>query len=137
GYVFRAFVRRVNRLKNKEHALLHAVIARSAATPKSADPSRQFEMQILLREYLARFSFAEKDMCWRRLEGYAWDEIGKLHGLSGHAARERLRSAVKRVKAELAKEKGKKSLPSGTQADQNEELKPAPRTDVKKKATTA
>jgi DNA-directed RNA polymerase specialized sigma24 family protein len=137
GYVFRAFVRRVNRLKNKEHALLHAVIARSAATPKSADPSRQFEMQILLREYLARFSFEEKDMCWRRLEGYAWDEIGKLQGISGHAARERLRTAVKRVKAELAEKKGKKSLPSGAQAGQNEELKPAPRTDVKKKATTA
>jgi len=137
GYVFRAFVRRVNRLKNKEHALLHAVTARNATAPKSADLSRQFEMRILLREYLARFSFEEKDMCWRRLEGHAWDEIGERHGISGHAARERLRSAVKRVKAELAKEEGKKSLPSGTQAGQNEGLKPAMRTDVKTKATTA
>lgn len=137
AYVFRAFVRHVSRLKNKEDALLNVVIARNAAARKSTDPSRQFEMQILLREYLARFSFEEKDMCWRRFEGRAWDEIGKLHGITGHAARERLRSAVKRVKEELAKERRKKSLPFGTRADQNGELKPAMRADVKKKATTA
>jgi DNA-directed RNA polymerase specialized sigma24 family protein len=137
GYVFRAFVRRVNRLKNKEQALLHAVTARNAAAPRSADPSRQFEMRILLREYLARFSFEERDMCWRRLEGHAWHEIGERHGISGHAARERLRSAVQRVKAELDKEKGKKSLPYDMQAGQNEGLTPAMRSDVKKRATTA
>ena len=138
GYLFRSFVRQVNRLNRKEIALLNAVIARQALTRKSADPSRQLEMQILLREYLARFDFDEKDMCLRRLEGRTWPEIGKIHGISGHAAERRLRNAVQRIKAELAKRKGNKALPSATRADQNNEgVNPAMQTHVKKKATSA
>lgn len=137
GYVFRAFVRHVNRLKKREIAVLTALTSREALAPRSIDPSRQLEMEILLQEYLARFDFEEKDMCLRRLEGRSWDEVGKLHLISGHAAETRLRNAVKRVKAALAKGERKKSLLSTSQADKNEGLKAAMRTDVKKKATSA
>lgn len=135
GYVLRAFVRQVNRLKNKELAVLEAAIEGQMLAQRLADPSRHLEMQILLHEYLARFDFGERDMCWRRLEGRTWDEVGKLHGISGHAARARLRNAVKRVKAEIAKRK--KLLPAIAQTDQNEGVKPTTPTDVKTKATSA
>src|SRR5574340_220069 len=137
GYIFRAYARRVNRLKHKELALVNAITAGQAAARRSADPSHQLEMQILLHEYLARFDFIERDICWRRLEGNTWDAIGQVHGISAHTAEVRLLDAVRRAKAELAKIRRKKSLLSVAQTDQNEGVKPAMRTDVKKKATSA
>ena len=137
GYIFRAYARQVNRLKRKELALLNAVVAENVLARTSADPSHHLERQILLHEYLARFDFEEKDMCWRRLEGHTWDEIGKVHGISAHTAEVTLLNAVRRAKAQLAKIKRKKSLPSTTRTDQNESVNPAMRTDVKKKATSA
>lgn len=138
GYIFRAFARRLNRLKHKEVALLNSVSAgETQARSGFVDPSHQLEMQILLHEYLARFDFAEKDMCWRRLEGYTWDEIGKVHGISAHTAEVTLLNAVRRVKGKFAKIKRKKALPSTSQTDQNESVSPAVRIDVKKKAKSA
>lgn len=136
GYIFRAFARRLNRLKRKEVALLNSISA-GETRDRSVDPSRQLEMQILLHEYLARFDFEEKDMCWRRLEGYTWDEIGKVHEISAHTAEVTLLNAVRRVKAKLAKIKRKESLPSTNQTDQNESVSPAVPIDVKKKAKSA
>lgn len=137
GYIFRAFARRVNRLKHKEAILLNAVSAGEGRARRPVDPSHEFEMQILLHEYLSRFDFEEKDMCWRRLEGHTWDEIGKVHGISGHTAEVRLRNAARRVKADLAKKRRNKSLLFTTQPNQNEGVNPAMRTDVRKKATSA
>lgn len=137
GYIFRAYARQVNRLKRKEVALLDAATADQVLARRSADPSHQLEMQILLNEYLDRFDFEEKDMCWRRLEGHTWDAIGKVHGISAHAAEVRLLDTVRRVKAELAKIKRKKSLLSTSHTDQNENANPPMQTDVKKKATSA
>lgn len=137
GYIFRAYARQVNRLKRKEVALLNAVAAKEARAGRTADPSHQLEMEILLHEYLARFDFEERDMCWRRLEGRTWDEIGRVHGISAHTAEVTLLNAVRRVKAELAKIKRKKSLLSTTQTDQNGSANPATRADVKKRATSA
>jgi hypothetical protein len=126
----------VNRLKRKD-ALLNALTAEEVLARRSADPSHQLEIQILLHEYLARFDFEEKGICWRRLEGHTWDEIGKVHGISAHTAEVTLLNAVRRVKAEIAKIKRKKSLLSATRTDQNEVVSPAMRTDVKKKSTSA
>ncbi|HTU47933.1 MAG TPA: hypothetical protein VMF91_22940 [Bryobacteraceae bacterium] len=137
GYIFRAYARQVNRLKHKEVALLNAVTAERVLDRTSADPSRQLEMQILLQEYLARFDFVEKDMCWRRLEGDTWEEVGKVHGISAHTAEVRLLDAVRRVRAELAKIKRKKSLLSATRTDQNKGTNRAMRTDAKKKSSPA
>src|SRR5262249_13527574 len=75
GSVVRAFVRQVNRLKNKEIAVLDAAIAGQTLAQKLADPARQLEMKVLVDECLTLFDFVERDMCWRRLEGFTWDEI--------------------------------------------------------------
>jgi hypothetical protein len=133
GYVFRAFVREVNRLKNKELAVLDAAIAGQTLAQRLADPSRQLEMKVLVDECLAQFDFTERDMCWRRLEGFTWDEIGPVHGLSGHAAEVRFRNAVRAVKAKLAR--SRKPLPPTAQTAQNEQLMPALEADDDKRKT--
>jgi hypothetical protein len=135
GYVFRAFVRDVNRLKRKEVALLDDDTARHTLAQRWTDPSPQLEMKVLADECLALFDFEVKEMCSRWMTGYSWDEIGEIHGISGHAAEVRFWNAVRRIKARLAK--GRKSLLRTTPADPNEELKPAMPTDAKKKATSA
>jgi len=122
GYVFRAFVRQVNRVKSKELVVLEAAIAGQTLAQRLADPSRQLEMKVLVDECLAQFDFTERDMCWRRLEGFTWDEIGRVHGLSGHAAEARFRNAVRAVKAKLAR--SRKPLPPTAQTAQNEQLMP-------------
>jgi len=133
GYVFRAFVREVNRLKNKELAVLDAAIAGHTLAQRLADPARQLEMKLLVDECLAQFDFTERDMCWRRLEGFTWDEIGPVHGLSGHAAEVRFRNAVRAVKAKLAR--SKKPLPPAVQTDKNEQLMPPMEADDDKRKT--
>ena len=133
GYVFRAFVRQVNRLKSKELAVLDAAIAGQTLAQRLADPSRQLEMKILVDECLAQFDFTERDMCWRRLEGFTWDEIGPVHGLSGHAAEVRFRNAVRAVKVKLAR--STKPLPRTTQTPQNEQLMPGMEADDDKGKT--
>jgi hypothetical protein len=133
GYVFRAFVRQVKRLKNKELAVLDAAIAGQTLAQRLADPSRQLEMKVLVKECLAQFDFTERDMCWRRLEGFTWDEIGPVHGLSGHAAEVRFRNAVRAVKAKLAR--SRKPLPPTAQTAQNEQLMPALEADDDKRKT--
>jgi len=133
GYVFRAFVREVNRLKNKELAVLDAAIAGHTLAQRLADPARQLEMKLLVEECLAKFDFVERDMCWRRLEGFTWDEIGPVHGLSGHAAEVRFRNAVRTVKAKLAR--SRKPLPPTAQTAQNERLMPAMEADDDKGKT--
>ena len=133
GYVFRAFVRQVNRLKSKELAVLDAAIAGQTLAQRLADPSRQLEMKVLVEECLAQFDFTERDMCWRRLEGFTWDEIGPVHGLSGHAAEVRFRNAVRAVKAKLAR--SRKPLPPTARTPQNEQLIPALEADDDKRKT--
>jgi hypothetical protein len=133
GYVFRAFVRQVNRLKSKELAVLDAAIEGQTLAQRLSDPSRQLEMKVLVKECLAQFDFTERDMCWRRLEGFTWDEIGPVHGLSGHAAEVRFRNAVRAVKAKLAR--SRKPLPPTAQTAQNEQLMPALEADDDKRKT--
>jgi DNA-directed RNA polymerase specialized sigma24 family protein len=133
GYVFRAFVRQVNRLRSKELAVLDAAIAGQTLAQRLPDPSRQLEMKVLVDECLAQFDFTERDMCWRRLEGFTWDEIGPVHGLSGHAAEVRFRNAVRAVKAKLAR--SRKPLPPTAQTAQNEQLMPGLEADDDKRKT--
>ena len=133
GYIFRAFVREVNRLKNKELAVLDAAIAGHTLAQRLADPARQLEMKLLVDECLAEFDFVERDMCWRRLEGFTWDEIGPVHGLSGHAAEVRFRNAVHAVKAKLAR--SRKPLPPTAQTVKNEQSMPAMEADDDKRKT--
>lgn len=124
GYVFRAFVRHLNRLKRKQLVL---VASDGDSSPRWADPSRDFDMKILVDECLAQCDFVTQDMFWRRVQGFSWGEIGKIHGLTGHAAEVRFRHALRRAQARL--KNGGRSLPCTTRPAEIE-LKPAMRTNV-------
>jgi hypothetical protein len=130
GYVFRGFVRRVNRLKSKQPPLVSSDGDGQPQTVRWADPTRALETKILVGECLAQLDFVTRDMFWRRAQGYSWRDIGKIHGLSGHAAEVRFRSALGRAQVRLRR--GRRSLPSATRADQTEELKPAMQNDGEK-----
>ena len=104
-----------------------------AQTSRWADPSAQFETKILLDECLAQCDFVIRDMFWRRVQGFTWEDIGKIHSLSAHAAEIRFREAIEALKARLTK--SKRSAPIKIPAATVEELKPAVRSDVKKQTT--
>ena len=99
GYVFRAFVRRVNRLRRRQPVMVS--LAEAAQVPEWADPSRQLETKMLLDECLAQCDFVAQDMAWRRMQGFSWEDVGKIHGLSAHAAEARFSQALQRARARL------------------------------------
>lgn len=127
GYIFRAFERHVKRLKNKELVL----VSDNDGQPLTSgwtDASRQFETKILVDECLAKCDFATRDMFLRRVQGCTWEEIGKIHGISGHAAEVRFQNAIRGIRAQLAN--GRRPLPSTTRANRTGEVRRAMKTDV-------
>ena len=105
GYIFRAFVRHVNRLKRKQLVLVTSDDDRQVSVPRWADPSREFETKILVDECLAQCDFVAQDMFWRRAQGFSWADIGKIHGLTAHAAEVRFRHALERAHVRLTSER--------------------------------
>lgn len=101
GYVFRAFVRKVNRLKRNQLVLVSTDEDGHSTVPRWADPSRDFEKKILVDECLAQCDFVTQDMFWRRMQGFSWEEVGKIHDLSAHASEARFSTALRRVRARL------------------------------------
>lgn len=115
GYVFRAFVRHVNRLKRKELVLVGSNGDGQVHLPRWADPSHDFETRILVDQCLAQCDVVTQDMFWRRVQGFSWNDIGKIHGLTAHAAEVRFRHALRRAQARLGN--GRKSLPCETRGE--------------------
>jgi hypothetical protein len=74
----------------------------TVSNPPWADPLRELEAKMLLEEFLTLCEPWMQDMAFRRLEGFSWDEIGAVYGVSGHAAQARfshaLQQALKRLK---------------------------------------
>lgn len=128
GYVFRAFVRHVNRLKRRQLVLVES--NGDGPPHRWADPSRDLEMKILVDECLAECDFVARDMFWRRVQGFSWAETGKLHGLSGHAAEVRFRHALRRAQSRLTNGRG--TLPCKARTTPIEKVKPAMRNDAEK-----
>jgi DNA-directed RNA polymerase specialized sigma24 family protein len=100
GYLLMCFVRKANRLKRKQ---LVTVSLSETVRPKVAwaDPTDQLHAKILLDEFLARCDFITRDMVWRRKAGFSWEEIGRVHGISAHAAEERVRYVFQQVRGKL------------------------------------
>lgn len=126
GYVFRAFVRRVNRIKSRQIILTGA----NGDGPRWADPARDFDTKILTDECLALCDRLTRDMFWRRVQGFSWKEIGNIHGLSGHAAEVRFWHALRKAQVRLTN--GRRSLPCTTRLALTDELKPAMRSNAEK-----
>ena len=101
AYMFRAFLRHVNHLKCKELAVVSLSEAGQMSEPPWADPLRELETKMLLDECLAQCDFIAQDMAWRRMQGFSWEEVGKIHGLSAHAAEARFSHALQQARERL------------------------------------
>ncbi len=101
AYLFRAFLRHVNHLKRKEVLVVGLSETARKSEPPWADASRELSNKILLDEVLAQCDFIAQDMAWRRMQGFSWEEVGKVHGLSAHAAEARFSHALQQARERL------------------------------------
>jgi DNA-directed RNA polymerase specialized sigma24 family protein len=97
AYLFRAFIRRVNRLSRRQLA----VADRTPTPSRSSSVSGDLESQILIGEFLTRCDPVTRDMFCRRSQGFSWKEIGKVYGISAHAAESRFSQTLQRVRTRL------------------------------------
>jgi DNA-directed RNA polymerase specialized sigma24 family protein len=97
AYLFRAFLRKMNRVQRKELRLA-VYLSGQNKDFELFDPSRELEMRILIDELLMRSNAATRDMFYRRTQGFSWKEIGRAYGISAHAAESRFSLALKRLR---------------------------------------
>ncbi len=100
AYLFRAFMRRLNRVKRREMRLV-ASSSGNLGESKQFDPSRELEMRILVNELLTRCDGVTRDMFYRRVVGFSWKEIGATYRISAHAAESRFSQALQRLRKKL------------------------------------
>lgn len=97
AYVFRAFLRRINRARRKDPILASVTDASFGADASSLAASEEFELKVLVDELLTRCDPVVRDMFYRRMQGFSWKEIARAHGTSAHAAESRFSQALRRV----------------------------------------
>jgi DNA-directed RNA polymerase specialized sigma24 family protein len=96
GYLFRAVVRNVDRLKLKELPKIshsEAVLERHAY-----NPSNRLDFLVLTNELLAKADGFTRRVFQLRVEGYSWKEIGTTIGISAHAAESRYSKGLRRIR---------------------------------------
>jgi len=95
AYLFRVFIRRINR-----------ILRRRAELGKwdfvlSVDYRESLEQKLIIDEFLRSCDPITREMLFRRIEGFSWKEIGKIYGISAHAAESRCGQAFQRVRKKL------------------------------------
>jgi hypothetical protein len=98
SYLFRAFLRRLNKTKKREFLLSDtdvSVISSNKWTASAVDK------KVLIDELLIQCDAVTRDMLCRRMNGSSWKEIGEAYRISGHAAESRFGQALKRAKRKL------------------------------------
>jgi DNA-directed RNA polymerase specialized sigma24 family protein len=101
AYLFEAFIRRVNELKRKELKVVSLSEISPTSDPAWADPLQQFDDKVLLDECLAKCDPVAREMAIRRMQGFSWEDVGKEHGLSAHAAEARFSYALQQARERL------------------------------------
>lgn len=99
AYLYVCFLRKVNRFKRKQVVTVSLETVRSV--PAWADPSVQFDMKILIDEFLARCDSVTQVMFWLRMKGHSWEEIGRIYDMSPNGAKERVRYVFQQVRGKL------------------------------------
>lgn len=103
-YLFRAFIRRVSRVKRQQLTAEAALVSHLTAAPRSINPTVDIEVHILIDELLARCDAKTRDMFYRRIHGFSWKEIGASYGMSAHAAESSFGKAIRRLAKRLGSE---------------------------------
>jgi DNA-directed RNA polymerase specialized sigma24 family protein len=100
SYLFRAFIRRINRAKKRQSIQEAAILAHFAESPNSTDPN-DLDLKILVDELLTRCDPVTREMFYRRIQGCSWKEIGFSYGISEHAAESRFSQAIHKLAKRL------------------------------------
>lgn len=101
AYVFRTFVRRVNRVRQRDLFLLNHSELNAEVHHKAVVTTEEMELRVLVSEFLARCDAVTRDMFYRRMQGFSWKEIGRIHDISAHAAESKFSQALRRVRKKL------------------------------------
>ena len=101
SYLFRAFIRRVDRIRKKQLAQVDNVRVPTFGSGNSTNPQAAVEMKILVDELLTRCDAVTREMFYRRIQGFSWEEIGRSYGISAHAAASRFSQALRRIGEKL------------------------------------
>jgi DNA-directed RNA polymerase specialized sigma24 family protein len=101
SYLFRAFIRRINRAKKRQSIQEAAILAHSAESPNSTDPKADLDLKILVDELLTRCDPVTREMFYRRIQGFSWKEIGFSYAISEHAAESRFSQAIRKLAQRL------------------------------------
>jgi DNA-directed RNA polymerase specialized sigma24 family protein len=97
-YLFRAFIRLVNKTVRRQLLEESAVRMLSVTSNSSTDPLAEFELKIFVDELLTRGDPVVRDMFYRRTQRFSWEEIALCYGISSHAAESRFSQALYRIR---------------------------------------
>ena len=100
SYLFRAFLRRLNRTKKRELVLDKTIDLENFHSHTSQNV-RTLEMKIFMDEFMMHCDPAMRDMFCRRMAGYSWNEIAQTHGISSHAAESKFSQTLQKVRRKL------------------------------------
>ena len=101
SYLFRAFIRRVDKIKKRQLTQVEASPVPTLASDNSTDPRVDLDTKILVDELLTRCDAVTREMFYRRIQGFSWKEIAQSYGISDDAAKSRFSQALRRIGEEL------------------------------------
>jgi len=101
SYLFRAFLRRINKKHRRQGLLRESLRIHVLEALNGTDPRQSLENKILIDEFLTRCGPTTPDMVWRHMAGFSWKEIGRLYGISSHAAESRVNQALQKATRRL------------------------------------
>jgi DNA-directed RNA polymerase specialized sigma24 family protein len=101
SYLFRAFLRRLNRTKKRQSLLSDAADLDASLSRVSWDPRKTLEMKIFVDELLLQCDPTVRDMLCRRLSGSSWKEVGRAYRISRHAAESKFSQALQKIRRKL------------------------------------
>ena len=101
SYLFRAFLRRVNKRRKRALFLAESLRVHALEAPNFFDPGRSIEDKILIDEFLTQCDPTTRDMLWRRMVGFSWKEIGRSYKIASHAAESRFNQAFQKTRRRL------------------------------------
>jgi DNA-directed RNA polymerase specialized sigma24 family protein len=107
-YLFTAFVRAVNALRDREKRIKYvAAVAELERLAVVEDWAERLDEAILVHEIVSLMDPDTRRTFWRRLEGYRWQEIARSQSVSGNAAINAYLRGIERVRERIDKGRGR------------------------------
>jgi DNA-directed RNA polymerase specialized sigma24 family protein len=104
SYLFRAFIRLVNKAKKRQLSYEDSIRISSVGSHNATDPRAELELKIFIGQVLTTCDPMIRDMFYRRLQGFSWKEIGLFYGISKDDAKSRFCQALHKMRDRLGLE---------------------------------